>query len=230
MEKESFYQEPTEPNHREHKMDPTDFIPPGTFYAEGNDGLTRERILAIQLVEEIGNQLASKHPEIVELYRDPTLRLIDIAYRIFPKEYVDQFPEVCNKAVGYAIRQLNPTEEQSELTRQHRQHIATLNFDLGSLKFIAQCKEAARKRHELYDVDTAAMIRGRGRKPWSLTEKALVNDLVINLNFQHQSGSVKGSPNYQKIADELNRLFHDGQEIRTSNSVGSLVRDIRRKK
>lgn len=230
MEKEPFYQEPTEIKHRQQEMDPTDFIPPGTFYAEGNDKLTRERILAIQLVEEIGSKLASEHPEIAELYKDPSLRLIDIAYQIFPKEYVDQFPEVYNKAVGYAIRQLNTTEEQSELTSQHRRHIATLNFNLDSVEFITQCKEAAKKRHELHGVDTEAMIRGRGREPWSLPEKALVSDLVINPNFQHQGGSIKGSPDYKKIADELNRLFHDGQEIRTGNSVGSLVRDIRREK
>lgn len=230
MEKESFYQEPPELNYHDHEIDSADFIPAGTFYAEGNDELTRERILAIQLVEKIGNQLAAEHPEIVELYKNPSLRLIDIAYQFFPKEYVDQFPEVCNKAVGYAIRQLNSAEEQAELTRQHRQHIATLNFNLGSAEFIAQCKEAAKKRHEMQGINTEAMIRGRGREPWSLSEKALVNDLVINPNFQHQSGSIKGSPDHKKIADELNRLFHNGQEIRTSNSVGSLVRDIRRKK
>ncbi|OGH88340.1 MAG: hypothetical protein A3J93_04780 [Candidatus Magasanikbacteria bacterium RIFOXYC2_FULL_42_28] len=82
----------------------------------------------------------------------------------------------------------------------------------------------------MHGVDTEAMIRGRGREPWSLSEKVLVNDLVINPNFQHQSGSIKGTPDHKKIADELNRLFHDDQKIRTSNSVGSLVSDIRRKK
>ncbi|OGH88339.1 MAG: hypothetical protein A3J93_04775 [Candidatus Magasanikbacteria bacterium RIFOXYC2_FULL_42_28] len=145
MKKESSQPEPTKINHHRYEIDSADFIPAGTFYAEGNDELTRERILAIQLVEEIGNQLAIEHPEINEIYKNPSLRLIDIAYQFFPREYVDQFPEVCNKAVGYAIRQLNTAEEQAELTRQHRQHIAALNFNLGSAEFIAQCKEAAKK-------------------------------------------------------------------------------------
>jgi len=229
--RESFQPEQIEiDNSSREEVDASDFIPPGTFYAEGDDELTRERILAIQLVEDIGNQLALDYPEIVELYKDPTLRLIDIAYKYFPKEDVDKYPEVYSKAVGYAIRQLNPTDEQAEFTRQHRQYVAELNFNLNSPEFIEQCRAAAKKRHELHGVNTEAMIRGRGREPWSLAEKALVGELIENLNFQHQKGSIKGRPDYNKIAAELNRLFHDNQEIRKSNSVGSLVRDKRRKK
>ena len=67
MKKESSQPEPTKINHHRYEIDSADFIPAGTFYAEGNDELTRERILAIQLVEEIGNQLAIEHPEINEI-------------------------------------------------------------------------------------------------------------------------------------------------------------------
>lgn len=229
LNNESFLPEQITNNHNERETDPSDFIPPGTFYANGDDKLTDDRIRAIQLVEKIGNELAVEHPEIAQLYEDPTIRLIDIAYKVFPKEDVDQYPEVYKRAVGLAIRQINPANEQAELTRRHRQLIAESNFDLNSPKFIAQCRAAAKRRHELHGVDTDAMVRGRGREPWSLAEKALVNDLIISPDFQHQSGSIKGTPNYEKIADELNRLFQNKQKIRTSNSVGSLVRDIRRK-
>lgn len=233
MEKEElFLPNKIKVNNKDSKEEVTsmDFIPTGTFYAEGNDELTKERILAIQLVEEIGNQLALEHPEVAEIYKDPTLRLIDIAKHILPQDYVNQYPEVCSKAVGWAIRHLNPADEQANLTRQHRRHSAELNFDFSNPDFITQCKEAAKKRHELHGVDTEAMIRGRGREPWSLAEKALLNDLVINSDFQHQAGSIKGTPNYEKIAKELNRLFYNAKEVRTTNSVGSLVRDSRRKK
>ncbi|EKE06908.1 MAG: hypothetical protein ACD_18C00240G0001 [uncultured bacterium] len=127
------------------------------------ESMTPEKAFAIQLVHEIGDQLAIEHPEIAELYKNPFLRLIDIARQVFPKEYIDQFPEVYTKAVGWAIRQLNPAEEQADLTRQHRQATAETNFGLDTPDFIRQCKEAAKRRHEMHGVDTEAMIRGRGR-------------------------------------------------------------------
>ena len=230
LEQKQFYPNPEKNADNYNDTELIDMIPEGTFYAENNDKLTRERILAIQLVEKISQQLITEHPEITELYEDPSNRLIDIAYNFFPKEYVDQYPEVCSKAVGLAIRQLNSEKKQVDLTKEHRQRLAEINFNLGSQEFIEQCKEAAKKRHELHGVDTEAMIRGRGREPWNLAEKALVNDLINNPDFQHQAGSIKGTPNYQKIAEELNQLFHEEENIRTSNSVGSLVRDSRRKK
>ncbi|EKE06909.1 MAG: hypothetical protein ACD_18C00240G0002 [uncultured bacterium] len=52
---------------------------------------------------------------------------------------------------------------------------------------------------------------------------------MVKTDFQHQVGSIKGSPDYQKISNKLNQLLHEGQEIRNANSVGSLIRDFRRK-
>lgn len=211
-------------------IDVADFIPAGTFYAHGNDELTRERILAIRLVEELGSSLTVEHPEIAAMYEDPAARLIDIARRVFPEEYVARYPEVCSKAAGWAIRNLHGREEQRELTKAHRRLIAELNFDFRHPDFITQCREAAKTRHQLHGVDTEAMIRGRGREPWTLEESAITQDLILLPAFQHQSGSMKGLPHYDKIAAEINRLFHNGRSVRTATTIGCLIRDMRRGK
>lgn len=214
----------------QNNLDAIDCIPAGTFYAEGNDELTRERILAIRLVEELGSSLAAEHPEIAAMYEDPAARLIDIARRVFPEEYVARYPEVCSKAVGWAIRNLHGREEQRELTKAHRRLIAELNFDFRNPDFITQCREAAKTRHQLHGVDTEAMIRGRGREPWTVEESAITQDLILLPAFQHQSGSMKGLPHYAKIAAEINRLFHNGRSVRTATTIGCLIRDTRRGK
>lgn len=207
-----------------------DFIPSGTFSAIEDENLTGDKIKAIQLVEEYGRNLVSSHPEIAEIYKDPSLRLIDIAKEVFPPEEIEKFPAVCSHAVGWAIRYLNPQLEQTKLTHEHRSYNIKLQFDFKSPEFSKQCQEASKVRHEKHGVDTEVMIRARGREPWNLAERAMVRDLTVNPNFQHQGGSIKGWPDYEKIAYELNHYFHNDKVIRTANSVGSLVRDSRRKK
>lgn len=209
---------------------PFDLIPPGTFYSGDNDELTKERIFAIRMVEERGREIADQHPEVIGLYKDPSLRLIDIAYMVFPKEEVDRYPQVLQKAVGFAIRLLNPQEEQADLTRLHRQHRIEMTFDFSSPEFIEQCKRASQRRHEVHGVDADAMVRGRGREPWSIGEKLLLNELIVSPNFIRTEGSQAGHPNYELVVAELNRLYHEGQEVRTVNSTMNMVQDFRRRK
>lgn len=206
-----------------------DQIQAGTFHADDKRP-KGEQAVAVRLIKAMGSRLVSEHPEIAEMYKDPSVRLIDIAKKVFPPEEVEQFPDIYGKAVGWAIRKLNPAVVQNELTQQHRRHIGKLIFNPDKPGFAEQCKEAARVRHELHGVDAEAMVRGRGREPWTLAERNLIEDLMTDPNFQHHGGAINGTPNYEKIAQELNRLFHDSKEVRTSNSVGSLVRDWRRKK
>lgn len=95
-----------------------DQLPPGTFFA--SDELTPEQAAAIKHLERIGAQLADECPEqLAELARDATLRYEDIASILTPEEF-EQFPEVAEKAVGFAIRQLISEEELTELTHMRR--------------------------------------------------------------------------------------------------------------
>ncbi len=200
-----------------------DRLPPGTFFAD----LTAEQIRAIQLVEAIGTRLEIERPEMADMYREGRSYL-EIAFHYIPFD-AEHFPGVAQKAVGYAIRKLIPSNEQAELTRKHRGSVLEDNVGgYDSPEFITQCKSAAKRRHELHGVDTDAMIKGRGRTPWTDIEKAYVTALSQNPLFQHRKGSIAGTPNYVLITEMVNNLFHDGQPIRYTNSVASFVRDTRR--
>ena len=179
-------------------------------------------------MESIGTRLEVEHPEMAEMYRQGHPYL-EIAQHYIPHD-AEYFPQVAQKAVGYAIRRIIPLDEQVELTKQHRS--VQLEKNMGgydSLAFIEQCKMAAQRRHELHGVDTDAMIRGRGRTPWTDVEKAFVLRLSQNPTYQHHSGSIAGTPDYTVIAEQTNIEFHEEQTIRYVNSIASFVRDARRK-
>ena len=207
-----------------------DIIPAGVFYSDSD--FTDSQIRAIQLVNKIGTRLAQEHPEIAELYRQggDFQRYIDIATQYIPDS--EQYPEVASKAVGYAIRSLIPEEERKEISSsRNAQRLENFFGGFESENFIEHCKRAAQKRHEGdIGVDVNAMLEGRGRTPWSEEEKKYITELTQNPQYQHQTGSQTGRPNYELIALELNIQFHDCEEVRYANSVASLVRDTRRTK
>jgi hypothetical protein len=66
-----------------------------------------------------------------------------------------------------------------------------------------------------------------GHTPWStakqesggMSELELCMYLPTLAKFQHPNGKNKGNPNNRLIADELNRVFHAGECIRTASQV-----------
>lgn len=206
------------------------YIPPGTFHAPSDDELTGERVRAIQLVEQKGRWLIDNEgARIIQLYRtNPLCTGLDIALQVFPPEEVRKFPVVYRTAVSWALRRLLPKEEMDEITRHHWEEQLRSRVDFSSQEFIRQCKQAAKRRHELHGVDTEAMIRARGRVPWSLAEKAMLNDLVNNPGFKRNRPGGKETLDYEGIAAELNRLFHEDKQVRYANSVRSIIADSRR--
>lgn len=205
-----------------------DIIPEGTFFAL--DDPEAQRRAVIKWVIEMGEQLAQKHPEIAELYRD-TDRLptcLDIA-----REYVpaisESYPYAASKMVGHAVRLLIPDEEQAELTKLRRTNsLEDVIGDRFSDEWREICSQASKKRHEIHGVDVEAMIRGRGRIPWRQEERDCFQELMQNPEYQHSKGSIMGTPDYGKIASEINRAFHNSEEVRTSKSLGNYARDLRR--
>ncbi len=206
-----------------------DVIPTGVFFSGEYDP---ERIAALRKVMEIGERVAETHPEVADSYRDTSLTYLEIAERYLPKE-VAISAEVAAKAIGVAVRSLIPEEEQAAITARRRaESLREQMQGLGEAEFRAHQQVASRQRHQMHGVDVGAMLRGRGRAPWNDAEKRLVLELCGRPEFQHQKGNrnVVGSPNYANIAFALNELVHSGKEIRYGNSVGSLVRDMRREK
>lgn len=204
-----------------------DVIPEGTFYSE----LTENQVRALQLVRQIGDRLMSDHPEIADLYRQGSdfYTYIQVAQQYLSES--EQFPQVASRAVGYAIRKLIPPEELAEIRRARRANrLEDIFGGFDSEQFIEHCRNAATRRHELMiGVNTEAMIRARGRTPWSNEEKQYALDLSNNPTYQHQNGSHKGRPDYELIALALNIKYHTCEEVRYTNSVASFIRDTRRK-
>jgi len=205
-----------------------DLIPEGSFYSELNESQVR----ALQLIEKIGDRLVDVHPEIADLYKrgEDFQTYIQVALQYVPE--AEQFPQVASRAVGYAIRKLIPPEELSEIRRTRSAKQLEDMFDgFDSEQFREHCRKAAKRRHELgIGVDTEAMVRGRGRTPWTDEEKQYALVLSNNPAYQHQSGQQEGRPDYALIALELNIMFHDCSEVRYANSVASFIKDVKRKK
>lgn len=199
-----------------------DEIPSGTFYA-GSD-LTPEQVAAIRHVELLGSRLAEEQPELLsELARSVELRYLDIAESLIPEE-LERSPGIAEKAVGFAVRQLLPADELQELTHARRSlRLEKLMAAMGDVAFVEHQKSANRKSWENRErPDVGAMLAGRGRTPWSESEKEVLKALLSDPVYQHQTGSQKGKPDYELIALELNISFHACDAIRYPNSVRSM--------
>lgn len=199
-----------------------DQIPVGTFYAGGD--LTPEQAATINHLERIGISLVGGQSDLLcELARDVDLRYKDIAEILIPNE-LEQFPEIAEKAVGFAIRQVIPDDELGELTHRRRSlRLKERILAMGDVAFLEHQRIASVKSWENRDrPDVDAMLEGRGRTAWSEEEKEMLQSLLENPEYQYRDGSHKGRPNYELIALELNISFHDCDGIRYSNSVRSM--------
>lgn len=54
---------------------------------------------------------------------------------------------------------------------------------------------------------------------WTDKENAYLKSLVSDEKYQYHKGRHFGKPNYPKITQELNQVFHEGKIVRTENSV-----------
>lgn len=208
-----------------------DQIPDGTFYASG-EPITPEQAAALRYVEEIGGRLVQTGGEILaELARDVALRYEDIAAVLIPDEH-EQFPEVSEKAVGFAVRAVIPEDELAELTHTRRSLQMKKQIQaMGEVAFLAHQQAASIKSWENRDrPDVDAMLKGRGRIAWSETEKEVLANLLGDSSYQHLDGPQKGRPNYDLIALELNISFHDCDAVRYSNSVRSMRNEFFKRK
>lgn len=200
-------------------------VPRGQFCA--GPEYTPERITAIRYVAQRGQWLARNHPEIADLYRnlESPYRCIDIASMFLAD--TDRFPDVCAKAVVYALQLLLSPEERAALTHEHRRLQMIKRWDFTSEEWKKHCRKAAWRRHNLHrsGVNVEALLRGRGRVGWSREEKTTLWNLARTEDDKH-----RGQMTYGAIADYLNTHFHDNQPVRTANSCRYMVIDIRRRK
>lgn len=202
-----------------------------TSFAPTEGMKTPEQIAIMRKVHKFGAELAASHPEVADLYRDMDrlLTYFDIAAEYIPELY-SQNPMFASRIVGHAVRLLIPSEEQQQLTSQRRaEYLKRQIASMSEEDYKKHQENAARSRNLQYS-SIEAMVRGRGQLPWGLEEKAMVIDLMVHdPEYQHSGGSQKGRPDYLKIADEINLIYHQGNPIRLSQNIGDMVRDERRK-
>jgi len=170
-----------------------------------------EQRLARRLIRDDSEELAS-------LYRgeDPRINGYHITYAevaelVIPDVY-SRDPNVAKSAVGFAMREIIPTNELKELTKLRAGNGVKDAVARDPDGWSAQAREAWEVRFEKYGAPVEALTRGRGIEPW--TNAAIVDlvELSLNPDFQRKPRYHKVCPDYSAITTELNRRHGQGRE------------------
>lgn len=194
-------------------------VPNGAYYATD----TSEQYAAMKWTKIIGKYVEINFPESAQMYENG-MSYDQIAQELIPEE-LKKHPQIANKAIGYAVRALQDPEKQAKITKQHRRD--SLNNRLGD-RFSEKNREIWRKaqkiRTEIHGAAWEAMVTARGQTIWSNEEKLLLKELSDNPNYQTKHGAADRS----KIKTTLNDTFHNGEEVRTTKSLGNYITNQRR--
>lgn len=192
--------------------------------------LSRKSIAVLRTANALTPILLKEHPEIADLYRDPSLSWTDIANRVVP-DLAAIFPSATRVAVINVIRELIPQEEREKISTQRRHELQKRTFNnMSDEEFKAHQREAARQRHLKASVDSEAMTRGRGIEPWTEHERMFAIFLSTQLDCQYPEGTRhRGLVNPNKVADALNSAFHNGESMRDRDSVRGFLNGWRKK-
>ena len=193
-----------------------------------DSGLSGEQAIALIHVRRHGKRLVDTRTDIAEMY--PNKGYQEIAEEVLPYLF-SKYPDVAQRAVAYAMRQLVPREEFKERTKtflgNRLEKMVETKYGKEGFKsegFSKQCQMAATRRHELHGVDTDAMILARGRVPWKTEEKMYGAEIAVQDAYVRQSGRWEGCTNYELVAEDLNRVWHDGKPVRSEISAKGTIR------
>lgn len=193
------------------------------------------RLAAMRMTEFLASTLDAK--TVVAAYRDPTKSAMNIAKSVLPEYVVTQYPVIAENAVRRVLTDNIPPEEYQELVQLHEITYKQILRESGyysSNEFRAQSSKAAHAKHAALSPNEKAnlvreLLLAQGKNPWTDDEKIRLISLALNPEFQHTKGTIKGCPDYAKIAEILNVEFHDGEPKRNRNNVGNYLRTIRHK-
>lgn len=196
-----------------------DFIPEGTFEAEPN------QMAAIKYVIKSGRELQKQCPEIADDYRNGS-SLLSIVNKYDISSIYGVAPRTAEAIVASAIKGydghllkikednypglINDEEELRNLGIQH-------NVDSGRRTGENQYRQGAgihaqtsKERREVGRLGASA----QGALPYTDEEITYVFELANNPAFQRRTRI-----NAMKIAEEVNRKFHNGEEKRNPTSI-----------
>ena len=164
--------------------------------------LSSEQIGAIRHSVRIGSLLVNDHPETGERYAvEGGIKLA---------------------AEGKGVHGLTP-EQRLENGRKSAESI---NPETG-LRYVVEggIKTAAEGKgiHGLTPEQRLENARkgtlAQGKTPWEKEETEWAHVLSLDPEFQHQKGPHKGKGDYKTIAQVLNEDYHNGEEVRSQQSV-----------
>jgi hypothetical protein len=92
-------------------------------------------------------------------------------------------------------------------------------------------KNSNKKNGQKLDIHEISLlgVYARGRIPWNprkyLEDRTVLSEIEVAYRmsifheFRFKDGGMKGKPDYHRIAEELNRIYHNNSSIRTRYSV-----------
>ncbi len=180
-----------------------------------------KKIKAIALSRKIGENFIKQGygPEIVEKYRRGAFA------REISKEFTRSLEVengIATAAIFYVLKRLLDKEEKRKLGLEHkiknsRKNIEKINKEKKSWVYNPKIREGIFKK----------LTIAAGKNPWSEEERNNLAEMVLSEDYK-KSG--KPYPDYQEIADRLNKKYHSGKKIRNREKVKTYVRFMRRKR
>lgn len=139
-------------------------------------------------------------------------------------------PRIAVTSVSYAITLLISKAQREELRIAHQQEGAEKRYRLYGPSFTKDdCQRGAKnlyqsltkkeKRKKAIDA-----IIAQGKKPWDRKEIKAFKKMHPNPKYWVEKGTNAGLPDMVRLATELNRRFHHGQQVRTNRALSTYVR------
>lgn len=187
--------------------------------------LNESRIRAIRYSIEAGKELQKSHPEIAQDFKNGKT-LSEIAEKLRLEQCHDFSTGTSSNIVRYALRgygvegdliffSILPYDgliSLNEYKSQVKSHLLNRGVYLMSSE---QCKINSRKG-----------IEKRGLKPWSEEEIFSTLDMATQPGKEYQKGTLVA---VSKIAQKLNELYHNGEQVRKPNAVSLFLCEYNRK-
>ena len=215
-------------------------------------GLTPKQITAVKRSIELGRTLQSEHPEIAEIYRNGCSLSETVEELNIMSEY-DVGYGVAMSGVRYAlaghrcgfrVKSYDGFLSLEEIARLGREHMSMAGLELykegrgvhgrtkeemsadsrkggkisGRKAYEERKGVHAMTEEERREVGRMSAI-ARGLIPWSEEEKREAYKLSTLPDYRHGSNTKNG-----KIARELNMKYHDGRNVRNTNSISIIIR------
>lgn len=183
--------------------------------------IDREKSLAAEISTQSGEEVLRMFLQIEE----PNSYL-DIARVVIP-DTAEENPVIASHAVRFSVYSLISESERKAATHKRLGSFARRTLsNLTPEQFRERQSNAARTGNRKSPRNTRSIVEGRGLTRWSDIEDELLEALANSPSFKHQVQNPRWGekPNYGKIADILNQVFHQGNSVRTPESVRVQIR------